>query len=94
MFIKLNKVDERPNGQKYLIEVRVNATHILSISENKQMNQDLLEGKILKGLSPLARFSDISLTTMQGNEVITVIGEPEIIENKILLSDRKQLLRG
>ena len=94
MFIKLNKISERPDGQKYLVEVRLNTTHILSISENIQMSQDLTEGKILKGLSPLAKFSDISLMTIQGSETITVIGEPEIIESKIVLSNKRQLLRG
>ena len=94
MFIKLNKISERPDGQKYLVEVRLNTTHILSISENIQMSQDLTECKILKGISPLAKFSDISLMTIQGSETITVIGEPEIIESKIVLSNKRQLLRG
>ena len=93
MFIKLNKISKHADGSFYLSEVRINASHILFISENQEMHNSLREGKIQIGLSSLARFSDISLATSSGKEVITVIGPPDIVESKINTSN-KQLLRG
>ena len=92
MFIKLQKVARNPRGEAYLSEVMVNVKHISFISENRQMRSDLVEGKILKGLSDMARFSDISLLSPNGQQTITVIGAPDLIESKISVST-KQLLR-
>ncbi len=93
MFIKLNRISKSLDDSYYLSEVRVNISHILFISENNDMRTALLEGNIKISLNTMARFTDISLTGPMGRQTITVIGEPEIIENKIL-SSNKQLLRG
>ena len=92
MFIKVQKVSKDKNGVLFLTEIRVNSKHISFISENKQMNYDLIEGKIFDGMNPMVRFSDISLMTTSGYDLITVVGEPDIIESRI--SKSKQLLRG
>ena len=92
MFIKVQKVSKDKSGELYLTEVRVNSKHISFISENKQMNYDLIEGKVFDGMSPMVRFSDISVLTPTGYDLITVVGEPDIIESRISYS--KQLLRG
>jgi len=92
MFIKVQKVSKDRNGELFLTEVRVNSKYISFISENKQMNYDLIEGKIFDGMNPLVRFSDISILTPAGYDLITVVGEPDIIESRI--STSKQLLRG
>ncbi len=93
MFIKLNRINKYPDGDFYLSEVRINVSHILFISENRDLKQKLTEGSINIGLNPLVKFSDISLTAPVGRQTITVIGDPEIIEGKINKSN-KQLLRG
>jgi hypothetical protein len=91
MFIKVQKVSEKTTGEKYLTEVRINSKHISFISENRQMSYDLIEGKIFDGMSPMVRFSDISLLSPNGIQKITVVGEPDLIESRIYNS--KQLLR-
>ena len=93
MFIKLNKISRHTDGSFYLSEVRINASHILFISENQEMHKSLREGKIQIGLSSMARFSDISLASASGKETITVVGPPDVVESKINISN-KQLLRG
>jgi len=93
MFIKLNRINKALDNSYYLSEVRVNVSHILFISENNEMKTALREGNIQINLNAMARFTDISLTGPTGQQIITVIGEPQIIENKIL-SPSKQLLRG
>ena len=93
MFIKLNRINKTSDNSYYLSEVRVNVSHILFISENDIMKTALREGNIQIDLHAMARFTDISLTGPMGQQTITVIGEPQIIENKIL-SSSKQLLRG
>ena len=92
MFIKVQKVSKDNNGEMILTEVRINSQHISFISENKQMNYDLIEGKIFDGMNPMVRFSDIRVMTARGYDTITVVGEPDIIERRI--SSSKQLLRG
>ena len=92
MFIKLQKIVKNQRGEAYLAEVMVNVRHISFISENRQMRSDLVEGKILNGLSNMARFSDVSLLSPSGQQIITVIGAPDVIESKISVST-KQLLR-
>ena len=93
MFIKLNRINKHLDGDFYLSEVRINISHIIFISENKDLKQKLTEGSINIGLNPMARFSDISFTAPVGRQTITVVGEPEIIESQINKSN-KQLLRG
>jgi len=93
MFIKLNRINKNLDDSYYLSEVRVNVSHILFISENKEMRTSLLEGRIMMDLNTMARFTDISLSGPAGRQTITVIGEPEVIESKIV-SSNKQLLRG
>lgn len=93
MFIKLNRINKSLDNTYYLSEVRVNVSHILFLSENREMRVSLLEGDIKMGLNKLARFTDISLNGPGGRHTITVIGEPEVIESRIL-SSNKQLLRG
>ena len=92
MFIKVQKVSKDRNGELFLTEVRVNSKYISFISENKQMNYDLKEGKIFDGMNPLVRFSDISILSPTGYDLITVVGEPDVIESRI--STSKHLLRG
>ena len=93
MFIKLNKVNKGANDDFYLSEVRVNVSHISFIAENQEVRNMLIEGKISMNLNKLARFSDVSITGPMGRQTITVVGEPEVIESKII-SQNKQLLRG
>lgn len=92
MFIKVQKLIESKDGSVRMTEVRVNCKHISFLSENYEVRRSMMEGKILDGLTRSARFTDISVMTPTGTEVMTVVGEPDIIERKILNS--KQLLRG
>lgn len=92
MFVKLNKINRHLNGGFYITEVTVNANQILFLSENQEMRNNLLEGKIDIGLNSLVRFTDVSFTTGDGRSKITVIGDPAMIETKITTS-KKQLLR-
>jgi len=93
MFIKLNKINKTHSGEFYLSEVRINPAKILFISENDQIKVAMMEGKTQLGLNSVARFSDLSFAFDSGSETITVVGDPALIEAKILSSNR-QLLRG
>jgi len=54
----------------------------------------LREGKIDIGLNPSIKFSNILISSRtRTNELVTVVGCPEIIESKINKSNKK-LLRG
>lgn len=94
MFIKLYKVNTRqtPNGEQYyLTEVTVNVNKITFMSENFKMKKSLTEGKMNLDLNNDVDFTDLRLN---GNEEITVVGNPSLIESKIQQSSNKTLLRG
>tara|TARA_Y100001938_G_C7783479_1_gene279066 strand:+ start:244 stop:525 length:282 start_codon:yes stop_codon:yes gene_type:complete len=92
MFVKLNKISKHTSGGFYITEIVINSTQILFLSENKEMRNSLLEGKIELGLNSLVRFTDVSFSSGGERNKITVIGDPMMIETKIL-SSKKQLLR-
>ena len=94
MFIKLFSIKKSSDGSYYLSEVRVNVSHISFITENQEYSKLLREGKMGLDLSPMVKFSNLSLNSSgSGLREMVVVGEPEIIESKMLKS-RKQLLRG
>jgi hypothetical protein len=91
MFIKVVRLVERwSNGEKnyYLHEISLNTSHIAFLTENHQMKSLLKEGAINFNLHPQADFTDIKLSS--GKE-ITVIGNTNVIESKILNSNKKLL---
>lgn len=93
MFVKLHKLNLRRDGTYYLTEVRLNVSHILYISENTDMQEELSEGRIGFDLNPSTKFTNISVSGRNFTEKIIVIGDPSLIELKIN-KPYKQLLRG
>ncbi len=94
MFIKLYKINRRLNGQEnefYLSEVSVNISHITYLAENSDYKKMLSEGKMNLNLHQNAQFTDITLLDKQS---ITVVGNPTMIESKIVQNSSKTLLRG
>jgi hypothetical protein len=93
-FVKLHEIKKNNDGKYYLVEVHVNVSHIVFISENADMSRDLREGKLNIGLNTSAKFSNLSLYSNNNNtRKIVVVGSPDVIESKINKTN-KTLLRG
>jgi hypothetical protein len=89
-FVKLHEIKKNNDGKYYLVEVHVNVSHIVFISENA----DMREGKLNIGLNTSAKFSNLSLYSNNNNtRKIVVVGSPDVIESKINKTN-KTLLRG
>ena len=93
MFVKLHKISLRESGEYYLSEVVLNTAQIVYMTEDYGMNNLLHEGKIDIGLNPMTRFTKIRLSDRTKIEEITVVGDTDMIETKMMTS-KKQLLRG
>ena len=93
MFVKLHKISVRESGEYYLSEVMLNTAQIVYMVEDTGMNSLLHEGKIDIGLNPMTRFTKIRLSDRSRIEEITVVGDTDMIETKMMTS-KKKLLRG
>ena len=93
MFVKLHKISKRNSGEYYLSEVVLNTAQIVYMTEDAGMNSLLSEGKINIGLNPMTRFTKIRLSDRSKIEEITVVGDTDMIETKMMTS-KKKLLRG
>lgn len=63
------------------------------MSEEPQLRRELVEGKINLGLDKNITFTKIKINESSSFSEIIVVGDPEMIENKINTSSKK-LLRG
>lgn len=84
----------RAGEQWYLNKVIVNPNHISSISEDRNMNSLLKEGKIELGFNSAVSFSKVEMDKGSGFSEFVVIGSPTEILEKINKNKNKQLLKG
>ena len=88
MLIKLIEVRREATGLTHLSEIFVNATHIISVSEENTSHELIKESL---GLSDNVVFSSVLLSEGYRTRKVTVIGTPTEINTKV---KRKQVLRG
>lgn len=97
MFIKLFKLNKKWNAGEhdyYLSEITINSSKIVYMAEDVESISLLREGKINLSLHEAASFTKIKLSSAHGSpEQIVVVGNPNLIEQKILRSSSRQLLR-
>jgi len=77
----------------YLNKVVVNAQYITTVSESREYNEMLREGKINMGLSEHVTFSVITLNKKSGFDEMIIVGSPSQLLEKIK-KNNKQLLKG
>ena len=81
-------------GEKYILQqIYVNPVQIVYISEDYKLIQKLKEGKISLDLHVSTGFTKIKMHLNGYVEEITVVGAPDIIEQKINSTSRR-LLKG
>ena len=91
MLIQLHEIITR--GDDYgLSVVYVNPRHIISLRENAQMRQNLIENRIKLGLNHHVEFTEITLSEGMKTKSITVIGSPSEVQSKFF--SVKKLLKG
>ena len=76
-----------------LREIFINAEHVVAMRPDNMMDRLLHEGKLPGDLDKRQSFTKIYLNRGQTGIDITVVGEPEMVEQKLYHS-RKQLLKG
>ncbi len=77
----------------YLNKIVVNPNHISVVSEAKDVNELLKEGKIQIGLNEQARFSRVTMSLQSGFGELIIVGSPTELLEKVKRSS-KQLLKG
>ena len=93
MLVELVEIKRKINGSYSLNTIYLNPKHIIYISEDQKMASLMKEGKVNIGLVSGAIFSKIRINENNNTNEITVVGDPSIIEHKILMKSRKQLLK-
>ena len=91
MLVQLHEIIVRGNDYGLSV-VYVNPRHIISLRENTQMKQSLLENKIKLGLHHPAEFTEVILSEGARTKSITVIGSPSEVQSKFF--NIKKLLKG
>ena len=77
----------------YLNKVVINSQHIAIVSEAREHNIMLKEGRIPIGLNEHVSFSSVTMDVKSGFEELIVVGTPEQLLEKIKGTNR-QLLKG
>ena len=91
--VKLTQIKKDSFNMYRIASIYVNPKHIVFMSEEPQMRQELIEGKIDLGLDKNITFTKIKINESANFSEIVVVGTPEMIESKINTSTKK-LLRG
>lgn len=91
--VKLTQIKKDSYNMYRITNIYVNPKHIVFMSEESQMRQELVEGKIDLGLDKNITFTKIKINESANFSEIIVVGTPEMIESKINTSTKK-LLRG
>ena len=85
---------KKASGRYFLSKIYLNPKHIVYISENNNIKKALNESKYDLGLVPETTFSTIRINDNGALSEINVVGDPEMIENKIFSKKRQNILRG
>jgi len=92
MLIKLVEVKRgMRGGTAFLNEIYINSSHIISVSEDFNAGETLVNEAKNLGLVESARFSKVVLSEGNQTRVLTVVGTPSEVHNKVR---KKQILRG
>ena len=92
MLIKLVEIKRGVRGgTAFLNEIYINSSHIISVSEDNQASQNLVNETKDLGLVDGVCFSKITLSEGSSTRSLTVVGSPSEIHNKVR---KKQILRG
>ncbi len=91
--VKLTQIKKDSFNMYRITNIYVNPKHIVFMSEESHMRQELVEGKIDLGLDKNITFTKIKINESANFSEIIVVGTPEMIESKINTSTKK-LLRG
>ena len=81
------------NQNWYLNRVVVNPSHIVTITEAREHNQLLKEGKIGLSLDKNITFSKVKMSPTTGYDEFIVVGSPSMVMEKAN-KNNKQLLKG
>ena len=93
MFIKLYQIRNRGLNDYFLSEIMMNPKNIVYMTENVEMKRLLREGKINLELNSSAGFTNLRFQSGKSIEEIIVVGDPHLIETKIIARPNSQLLR-
>ena len=77
----------------YLNKAIINPNHIVMVTESREHNSLLKEGKIELGFNPNISFSKVQMAAISGFSELIVVGSPSSIMEKIN-KNKKQLLKG
>mgnify|MGYP003122280221 CR=1 FL=1 len=92
MLIKLIEVKRgMRGGTASLNEIYVNSSHIISVSEDMAANENLIHETKTLGLMDNVRFSKIIISEGSTTRVLTVVGTPSEVHNKVR---KRQVLKG
>jgi hypothetical protein len=92
MLIKLVEVKRgMRGGTASLNEIYINSSHIISVSEDLIASENLVNEAKNLGLVENVRFSKVVLSEGNQTRVLTVVGTPSEVHNKVR---KKQILRG
>ena len=92
--VELVEIKKDSKGNYMLNTIYVNPNQIVFMQENRQIKQQLQEGKIGLGLNQnFTTFTDIRMNFSSYVSNVTVVGDPRLIETKIQKQSFKQLLR-
>tara|TARA_R110000824_G_scaffold111463_2_gene259905 strand:+ start:1210 stop:1521 length:312 start_codon:yes stop_codon:yes gene_type:complete len=90
-----NVMERKASARFELDEVWINPTSILQIRPDLMMKNNLSKGYLPMKLDDRQEFSRIKFGTGNNVSSVTVVGNPEVIAEKIFNTDGdRQLLRG
>ena len=92
MLVKLIEIKRgMRGGTAVLNEIYINSSHIISVSEDANANQNLVNEVKHLGLVEGVKFSKIVLSEGSQTRALTVVGTPSEIHGKVR---KRQVLRG
>lgn len=89
--VKLTQIKKDSFNMYRITSIYLNPKHIVFMSEEPHLRQELVEGKINLGLDKNITFTKIKINESSHFSEIIVVGTPEMIESKINTSSKKLL---
>jgi len=97
MVVKLVEIFKNSNvvkGSGYTLrEIYINPEHVVCLREDTFTGRLLEEGKLPQGLDDRQKFTKVQLNRGSVGLDVIVVGDPNIVENKLRIS-KKELLKG
>jgi hypothetical protein len=93
--IELVEIKQDSSGEYILNSVYINPSQIVFMKENRELKQQLKEGKLNLGLNQnFTNFTNIRMNFHSYASDMIVVGDPGLIEMKIYKQQQRQLLKG